>query len=428
MSEPSATPRQRRTRKASPTAAQRDVDIIVFGATGFVGRLLAEYLARRPEGVRVALAGRSLERLETVRDEIGGAAASWPLIVADSADPASLAAMTARGKVVATTVGPYRAYGSGLVEACVVTGTDYCDLTGEVLFMRDTIDRFHDAAQRAGVRIVHACGFDSIPSDLGVLLLHEAVTSESAGTLERTQLVVVSLKGGLSGGTIGSMKGLVDEVKRTPSLRRIVGDPYALSPDRKREPSLGDEYDLRGVERDRELGMWLGPFVMATANTRVVRRSNALLNWAYGRHFRYREVMSFGSSPTAPLRAGAMSAGLTAFVAGLAFDPSRRVLDRVLPKPGEGPSERTRTTGHFRVDIHTRTSNGAHYVARVAAKGDPGYGATSVMLGESALALAQDRDRLPDRAGVLTPATALGDVLIDRLRAAGQTLKVGRSR
>ncbi|MFN2581117.1 MAG: trans-acting enoyl reductase family protein [Candidatus Dormibacteria bacterium] len=402
--------------------------MVVFGATGFVGKLTAGYLAdHAPKSVRVAIAGRSLPKLEAVRAELGGTAASWPLITADTGDESSVRAMARAARVVISTVGPYRAYGLPVVAACVEAGTHYCDLSGEVLFMRETIDRYHDAAARKDVRIVHACGFDSIPSDIGVMLLHDAALRDQAGDLGRTQLVVRSLKGRLSGGTFASMKGMIDEVKQQPSLRRVIGDPYALSPERSKEPQLGDESDLRGVEYDRDLGLWLGPFVMALANTRVVRRSNALLGWEYGRSFRYREVMSFGSGRTSPLLAGAVSAGLAGFAAGLAFSPSRAVLDRVLPKPGEGPSDEARRKGSFAIDMHTHTANGAHYVARIAAKGDPGYAATSVMLGESALALALDHDKLPERAGVLTPATALGMPLVERLRAAGQTFTASLS-
>ena len=411
----------------TPASAARDVDIAVFGATGFVGKLLAEYLAEHaPKDVRIALAGRSEQRLSDVRRGLGPRAAHWPLLTADSAKPDSLRALARAARVVVTTVGPYRAYGMPLVDACVDAGTDYADLTGEVLFMRETSERFHERAAGDGVRIVHACGFDSIPSDLGVLLLHQQAKADGAGDLQETTLVVRVLKGSLSGGTFASMKGTVDELKRDPGLRRIVGDPYALSPERKREPRLGRETDLRGATYDADLGIWLGPFVMAPANTRVVRRSNALQDWAYGRKFRYREVMSFGSSRLAPARAGLMSAGLTALAAGLAFDPSRALLDRVLPKPGEGPSEEARRNGLFRIDIHTVTSNGARYVARIGAQGDPGYAATAVMLGECGLCLALDRDRLPARGGVLTPATAMGTLLADRLRAAGQTYEVRR--
>ncbi len=409
-------------------AEQRDLDIVVFGASGFVGRLVAGYLAdHAPDGVRLGLAGRSQERLAAVRSDLGPRASSWPLITADSGDPRSLNELAARTRVVATTVGPYRRNGLQLVEACTNARTHYADLTGEIAFMRDSIDTYHDAAARTGVRIVHACGFDSIPSDLGVLLLHNAAQTDGSGDLEDTTLVVSALKGSLSGGTIASMKGQLEEVRAEPRLRRLVADPYALSPDRAEEPALGDERDLMTVRRDDDLGMWVGPFVMAGANTRVVRRSNALQGWEYGRGFRYREVTGFGTGVSAPLKGAAMAAGLAGLVAGLTFGPSRAVLDRLLPAPGEGPNERARKAGHFRIDIHARTSNGTRYISRVAARGDPGYAATSVMLGEAALCLAGDEDRLPDRAGVLTPATAMGMRLVERLQAAGMTLRVQRA-
>jgi short subunit dehydrogenase-like uncharacterized protein len=206
----------------------------------------------------------------------------------------------------------------------------------------------------------------------------------------------------------------------------VVADPYALSPDRSAEPDLGDERDLDWIRYDAELGIWVGPFAMAGINTRVVRRSNALQDWAYGRRFRYREVTGFGASPAAPMLAAGASAALKGLQAGLAFRPARALLGQLLPAPGQGPGERTRRTGYFRMQIRTRTSSGARYLGTVAARGDPGYAATSVMLGQSALCLALDRDALPDRAGVLTPATAMGTALADRLRSAGHTLATER--
>ncbi|HLH57517.1 MAG TPA: saccharopine dehydrogenase NADP-binding domain-containing protein [Streptosporangiaceae bacterium] len=406
----------------------REVDVAVFGATGFAGRLVAGYLAgHAPPGVRVGLAGRSAQRLAGVRASLGQAAAGWPLLVADATDPGSLGSLARSARVVATTVGPYRRQGLALVAACAEAGTHYADLTGEVLFVRDSIDRFHDLAAGTGSRIVHCCGFDSVPSDLGVLLLHEAAGADGAGELEDTTLIVRAVRGGFSGGTLASMAGQLDEVRADPGLRRTAGDPYALSPDRAGEPRLGREHDLRQVRHDEDLGMWVGPFLMAGINTRVVRRSNALQDWAYGRRFRYREVTGFGSGRAAPLRAAAVTAGMGGLAAGLAFRPTRTLLGRVLPGPGEGPSEKTRRNGYFRMEIRAGTSAGGAYRARIEAQGDPGYAATSVMLGESVLCLALDRDVLPDRAGVLTPATAMGTALATRLRAAGQTLTAQRS-
>jgi short subunit dehydrogenase-like uncharacterized protein len=382
-------------------------DIVLFGATSFVGRLTAAYLARAaPGGVSLALAGRSRERLESVRGELG---VDWPLIVADSSDPAAMADLAGGARVVASTVGPYLRYGLPLVEACAAAGTHYADLTGEVLFMRRTIDGHDGVAQASGAKIVHACGFDSIPSDLGTMLLHQA-----AGELGETTMTVKRMKGGVSGGTVASMKSGLDEARRDAEARRLMGDPYALSPDRAAEPDHGDEGDLRGVQRHPDTGEWVGPFVMAQINTRVVRRSNALQDWAYGRGFRYREVMGFGTGPAAPAMACGVAAGVGALTGGLAFGPTRMVLDRVLPSPGDGPSEQAREKGSFAIEIR-----GAGHVARVAASGDPGYAATAVMFGESALCLAVDD--LPPRAGVLTPSTAMGSALVERLRAAGHT-------
>ena len=403
----------------------RELDVVVYGATGFVGKLTAEYLAEHaPDDARIGLGGRSEERLAAVRSELGPRAAGWPLVVADSADATAVGELVARTRAVATTVGPYRKYGMPLLQACAENGTHYADLCGEILFMRDAIDRFHAVAEESGARIVHGCGFDSIPSDLGVLALHQAARADRAGELEDTTFVVMALGGGLSGGTLDTMRGQLDEVVSSGEHRKLMLDPYALSPNRDAEPSLGSERDLMIIERDGELGLWLAPFAMAFINTRVVRRSNALQDWAYGRKFRYREVMSTGSGPLAPVKGAAVAGGMGALVAGLSLKPTRMVLDRVLPSPGEGPGEKTRRTGFFKIDIHTRTSGGRRYVCRVAAKGDPGYAATAVMLGESVLCLARDGDRLPGRSGVLTPATAMGEVLADRLRAAGQTIEV----
>lgn len=404
-------------------SGDRELDVVVFGATGFAGGLVAGYLAgHAPGGVRVGLAGRSARRLADIRAGLGPAASAWPLLVVDSADPVSVAALTRVTRVVVSTVGPYRGQGLALVEACVAAGTDYADLAGEVLFIRDSIDRCHEAAAGAGVRIVHCCGFDSVPSDLGVLLLHHAARADDAGDLQDTTLVVTALKGGVSGGTLASMMGQQDEVRASAASRQMVADPYALSPDRAAEPDLGDERDLDWARYDGDLRMWVGPFAMAGINTRVVRRSNALQGWAYGRRFRYREVTGFGASPAAPVLGAAVSGALKAVEAGLAFGPSRALLGPLLPAPGQGPGEKTRRTGYFRMQVHTRTAAGARYLGIIEARGDPGYAATSVMLGESALCLALDRDRLPDRAGVLTPATAMGTALAARLRSAGHTL------
>ena len=428
-----------------------DLDIVIFGATGFVGRLTAAYLAEQaPAGVRIALAGRNRERLEEVRAGLPDAAAEWEIIVADASEPVTLAALAARTRVVATTVGPYVRLGMPLVEACAIAGTHYCDLTGEVLFVRQSADTWHETARETGARIVHSCGFDSIPSDLGVLVTADTVAGDGAGELTETVLSVVSMRGGVSGGTIDSMRQQAILMRADAAVRAIVADPYGLSPDRAAEPrsrgaEAGAEADAGAgalaktvwtsavrlirrspIRRDPVTGHWTGPFVMAGFNTRIVRRSNALLGWRYGRAFRYREVVDFGNSAKAPVLATGMSAGLLGLAGAMAFEPTRAVVDRFLPKPGEGPSEENQANGRFRMVIRTTTTTGAAYRTKVGADRDPGYSGTAVMLGESALALALDGDLLPGGGGVLTPATGLGSVLVDRLVAQGFTFDCER--
>lgn len=405
-------------------ADRRAYDLVLYGASGFVGRLTAAYLAEHaPAGMRVALAGRTPSRLAAVREELGEAAAGWPLLPADASDSASLSALAEQARVVVTTVGPYAKYGLPLVAACVAAGTDYADLAGEVLFVRDSLDRHHAAAQASGARIVHACGFDSIPSDLGVQLTAQRAAADGAGGLTDTTLVVLSVRGGVSGGTVDALRTQVDVVRAERSLRLLVTDPYTLSPDRDGEPDLPADSDTPVLARQE--GRWLGPFVMAPFNTRIVRRSNALQDWAYGRQFRYREAMSFGRSPAGPVLAAGTAGGILGLAVGLGFGPTRTVLDRLLPSPGEGPGPSTRAKGHFRMEITAATTTGARYRTTVAAEGDPGYAATAVMLGESGLCLALDPPR--SGGGVLTPATATGSALVDRLRAAGFTFTTERA-
>lgn len=410
----------------------RPYDLVLFGASGFVGKLTARHLAAHADpSVRIALAGRSRSRLEEVRGDLGEAAADWPLVVADADEPDSIVEMARSATAVATTVGPYAKWGLPLVEACAEAGTHYADLTGEVLFVRDSIDRFHETAESTGARIVHSCGFDSIPSDLAMMVAADSVgTSPDTGDgtadpFTEATLVVVSMKGGVSGGTIDSMRTQVAAMAADPAKRRIGMDPYALSPDRGAEADLGPQRDVGPPRYDRSLAMWVAPFVMAPYNTRIVRRSNALLGHAYGRRVRYSEVMGFSSPITGPAMAAGLSAGTLAGVAAMGFGPTRKLLDRVLPAPGEGPDEETRRKGHFKVELHGTTSGGRRVVSTVAAQGDPGYAATAVMLGQSALALALDGDdALPDAAGVLTPATGIGQALVSRLVARGFDISV----
>jgi short subunit dehydrogenase-like uncharacterized protein len=414
-------------------SAAREFDIVLYGATGFVGKLTAEYLARAGGDARIALAGRSAERLLAVRESLGQSAQSWPVIAADAAQPSTLDEMAARTQVVVTTVGPYNRYGLPLVAACAAAGTDYADLTGEAMFIREAIDLYHKQAADTGARIVHCCGFDSVPSDMSVYALYRAAHDDGAGELTDTNFVVRSFSGGLSGGTVASLTDVMRAASSDAEVRRQLADPYTLSTDRGAEPDFGRQPDQpwgRGGQIAPELaGLWTTGFVMASINTRIVRRSNALLDWAYGRQFRYQESMSVGSSPLAPVASAVMAGALNgASNLGSRYFRllPRRLLDRVLPKPGTGPSPAARERGYYRIETYTTTTSGARYVARMEQQGDPGYKATSVLLGECGLALALDRDKLSGLHGVLTPAAAMGDALLARFEGAGVSLRTER--
>jgi short subunit dehydrogenase-like uncharacterized protein len=398
----------------------RDHDLVLLGATSFVGALTAEHLARTaPAGTRIALAGRDRERLAALADRLPDAAAAWPLVVVDVEDRPALDRLAASTTALVTTVGPYAERGLAVVEACAAAGTHYADLTGELGFVRSAIDAADATARATGARLVHACGYDSVPSDLGVHLLHRAAAADGAGDLLDVHALATA-RGGISGGTVASMLGEVEAVRTDPHARRLHADAFALSPDRAAEPDAGQPAPLAPP---RVLaGRWAAPFVMAPFNTQVVRRSNALTGWSYGRGLRYAEHVDAGRGAPGALTALAVTAATALGAAALALPPARDLVGRLLPA-GEGPGERTRREGFFRHRFLASTTSGRAYAARVQASGDPGYAATSVMLGEAALALALDGDALPDRAGSLTPATALGDVLVERLRGQGFRLE-----
>ena len=401
-------------------------DIVLFGATGFAGRLTAAHLAEQaPSDLRVALAGRSPQRLAAVVAGLPGQAAGWPRLVVDAADEDAVAELARSTRVVCTTVGPYAKYGMPLLRACADAGTHYCDLTGEVLFVRDAIDLAHARAVETGARIVTSCGFDSVPSDLGVYVTAQHVAADGEGTLGATLLHVRSLRGGISGGTIDSMRQQMVVSGDDPQRQRIAASSHSLSPDVALEPpsrptqepptSLLDKLSRRSPARvDPVTGRWVAPFFMASYNTRIVRRSNALSDWSYGREFTYDEVMDTGTGLAGAVGAGLTSAALGGLFAGMSNATTRRLLDRVLPAPGAGPSAESMARGRFVMEIVTTTTTGVRYSTRVAAPFDPGYTGTAIMLGQSALSLAQDP--LPSAGGILTPAVAFGSALVTRLR------------
>ncbi|WPB77371.1 saccharopine dehydrogenase NADP-binding domain-containing protein [Archangium violaceum] len=403
---------QRRTRA-------REFDLVLFGATGFTGRLVAEYLVKKRPSLRWALAGRSRERLERVREELAAlepSAKELPLVVGDSLDKAAMEGLASRTRVVCTTAGPYARYGSVLLGACAEQGTDYCDLTGETQWVREMIDAHHARAVETGARIVPSCGFDSIPSDLGVLLLHEQLAAKG-GRLAEAHYRLRRMKGGASGGTIASGLHAAEQMG-DPAVRQVFADPFSLSPEGA--PDRRGHEDWLRPRRDPETGRWLAPFFMAPVNTRVVRRSNALSGYAYGREFRYDEAIDVGRGLAGLARAAAASAGM-ALSGAVVFGPVRKLAERFLPAPGEGPSREERESGFFDIELLGVGTAGERVRARVGAKQDPGYGATSWMLGESALCLAEDE--LPERGGLLTPASCMGMKLVERLRAAGMTFQ-----
>jgi len=397
--------------------ADRAFDIVVYGATGSTGRLVTEYLiaARRHRPIRLAVAGRDPDRLTRLAAEVGGDRPP-AVIVVDAHDRPGLDAMAARTHVVATTVGPFLAYGSDLVAACAGAGTHYCDITGEVHWIRQMIDAHDATAARTGARIVHCCGFDSIPSDLGVAVLQREMIARLGEPADDVVALFGEVKGGLGGGTAATMLMTLDLAAKDPATRKLLGDPYSLDP----EPRLGgkDGRDSIRLGYEPRLGLLTAPFVMAAINTRIVRRTNAILGYPYGRDFRYREVMSLPRSPRGVMLGVGVTAALGGMVVAARSKRLRPLLERRLPKPGEGPSAEVRARGHYIVRILGERTGApdARVLTVVADKLDPGHGATSKMLGESALCLAFDR--LASPGGVLTPAAAMGMTLVDRLRAA----------
>lgn len=398
----------------------REFEIVLFGATGFTGRLVAECLIERHGAgadLRWALAGRSQAKLERVRRELlagtGIAEDALPILVADGDDAPALDGLARRTKVVCTTVGPYAKHGSKLVAACVRNGTHACDLTGEVPWMRRMIDAHSVEAEASGARIVHTCGFDSIPSDLGVFFLQREVEARDGLPSPHVRGRVKGFSGAASGGTIASMLNMLDEAEHDPAVRRLLVDPYALNPEGRRDGP--DSRDALTPLHDDAFDQWTAPFVMAGINTRVVRRTNALLGDRYGTSFRYDESMLTGPGIGGWLKAAATTGGLGAVMGLGAIGPLRRSLTRFLPAPGDGPSEEQRMAGWFDLRFHAEPgrSGAAPLRAKVTGDRDPGYGSTSRMLTESALCLA--RDPLAVGGGFFTPASAMGEPLLKRL-------------
>lgn len=411
---------------------QPTYDLVVFGATSFVGqiltRYLSDYLSGNGETLRWAIAGRSRAKLGQVRDALGAAGQSVPIIVADAADEAQLRALCAQTRVVVSTVGPYALYGEPLVRVCAQTGTDYCDLTGETQWIKRMIDKYEPAARQSGARIVHCCGFDSVPSDMGVFFLQQQARQQWDVPATHVKMRVRTLKGGASGGTVASVINVVREAAADPALRRELLDPYSLCP--KGHGFTVRQHAVRSAEFDRDSDAWIAPFVMAAINERVVHRSNALAGNAYGSGFTYDEAVMTGTGLKGRLTALTMVAGLGAFMVGVLIKPVRSLMERfLLPKPGEGPSVEAQQAGRYDVRFFGRADDGRTLRVKVTGDRDPGYGSTGKMLGQAAISLAldcsSDGAKTGRGGGFWTPATMFDARYIERLvRHAGLRFEV----
>lgn len=386
----------------------REFDIIIYGASGFTGRLVAEYLNERygeDPSLSFALAGRSLAKLASVRDEMG-LPVDTPLVEADADRPDSLRGMARRARVIITTVGPYQLYGSDLVAACVETGTDYVDLCGEPNWMRRMIDAHETAAMKSGARIVFSCGFDSIPTDLGVLTLQNEAVTRFGAPVPRVKGRVRAMNGTFSGGTAASLKATMAAAAKDPSVIALLQNPFALVPGFKG----ADQPSGMKVEHDPSLDMWVAPFIMATINSKNLHRSNALMGHAWGEDFVYDEMVVTG-----PGEDGRQMADMVASANPLGGDGG--------PKPGEGPSKEERDAGNYDILYLGEMPDGRTIRVGVTGDRDPGYGSTSKMLAEAAICLIRDCPDTPG--GIWTTAPAMGERLVRRLVAnAGMTFDI----
>ena len=406
----------------------RPYDIIVFGATGFTGKLVVEYLIEHygvnNELFTWAIAGRNEDKIKKVIETLAAKNDKIKKIkffIADSFDEKSLDHLSKSTKVVISTVGPYIKYGKNLVSHCAHNGTHYCDLTGEVPFIRESIDAYDKVAKKSECRIIHSCGFDSIPSDLGVLFLQSEAKKKYDRFCSHIKYYVRSTKGGFSGGTIASMIAISNYIKSKPNLSGLLGNPYALNSDNYESPSVSS---LRSVEWDQDVGLWTAPFIMSGINTRVVRRSNELIGFKYGKEFIYTEVTSFQKGIMGYFKSYSMLIflGLTKFL--MSFKPTFWLLKNFyLPSPGEGPNKEKRDNGFFKILLNGYV-DGNHISCTVTGDKDPGYSGTAIMLTESALSIILNNEEIPKKFGVLTPASAIGKKLIKRLKTKGIIFKV----
>ena len=403
-----------------------EYDLVIMGATGFTGKLVVEYLIENygveNEEFTWAIAGRDKNKLERLRSSfkyIDSNSNKIPRLVVDSHDTNSLDKMTSISRLVISTVGPYLKFGEALVESCVKNGTHYCDLTGEVPFIRKSIDAFDIKAKKNNCRIVHSCGFDSVPSDIGVLLLQMDSLKRFDKPCDEVNLYVRSIRGGLSGGTIDSMISIFNYMDSNPGHRKLLKSPFSLNP---RESLKNNTWQpiLKSVKWDDDIQRWLCPFIMAGFNSRIVMRTNAITDYRYGIDFKYSEVSSYKKGLSGFLKAVVMFIGLVLIQISLKVRPLLWFLRKFfLPSPGEGPSKEIRDNGFFKLDIIGSMDNIKKIRFTVTGEGDPGYSATAKMITESALSILLNQDRIPKVSGILTPAAGIGVVLAERLNDKG---------
>ena len=391
----------------------RKFDVIIWGASGFTGKLVAEYLYKNYSSsgdLKWAIAGRDFSKLELVREEI--ADSKIPIIIADSNDMISLNNMTKKTKVICTTVGPYAKFGSNLVSSCVDNQTHYCDLAGEVQWIRKMIDAHHDKAKANKTKIVNSCGFDSIPSDLGVYFIQKKSIEISKQRAKHIKMRVAGVKGGISGGTYASLSNVSNEAFKDKDIFKVVINPYGLNP--KGDLKGLDKNDLRKIIYDKASNGWIGPFVMAAINTKIVRRSNALSGYLYGKNFMYDEATLSGKGLKGRVKAYMSAIPLALLMSAKPGSFLKRIIDAFLPKPGQGPDKKNREQGFYNLRFYIELEDGSNAFAKVIGDMDPGYGSTAKMLGETAVCLA--KDSLPNSVGVLTPSVAMGDAILNRLQ------------
>jgi len=397
--------------------AKRQYDVVVWGATGFTGKWVAKHLFDHYSNgeLKWAIAGRNADKLNGIRDFIGDNSSSIDGLIADSDDEPSLLELVQSTKVVISTVGPYAHYGSLLVKLCAESGTHYVDLCGEVPWMREMIDAHQESAEKSGAKIVHSCGFDSVPSDMGVFFTQQQAAKAFSMPLESVRYQLIKAKGGVSGGTIASMMNIVKLAVKDKSVRKLLANPYALNPDPGfKGPDKGDQMSAKF---SKVIDKWTAPFVMAGINTRIVRRSNALLDFSYGKNFRYSEVMVTGKGVSGYASAKAISGGVKAMMVTSVTGLGRKFLGLFLPAQGNGPNVDPSNPGFYHIQFNAQSENGDQLVTKLLGDGDPGYGSTSKMLAESAVCLALDP--LTTNGGFWTPASALGDAYLKRLQDKG---------